>query len=165
MIKYKIKSIHNRSKSRKNWIHHSFWSISDVIKFLKKAGTRKFNIPYQGVEVTLKSLKNVLILNQNICQICKLPVTYAVLEKVHKDVKTYHFNYYTIHPETKKEILFNIDHIVPKSKGGNNLITNLQLTCELCNTQKGNKFSKWEYYWKKLKNFFINKFKIIWERF
>jgi len=157
MIKYKIKSIHQRSKGRQKWIVHSFWTLKEIKEFLKThqnvAGTiKKGTIQYQNIEIKLKSPKNLLFLNNHhSCKICKIPITYAVLEKVHPDIKTYHFNYYTIDSRSKKEILFNIDHIVPKSKGGSDLITNLQLTCELCNTEKGNKFSKFQHWWNKTK--------------
>jgi len=33
----------------------------------------------------------------------------------------------------------NIDHIIPKSKGGNYNLNNLQFTHRLCNRKKGNK--------------------------
>jgi hypothetical protein len=48
-------------------------------------------------------------------------------------------NLYGNHPE-KGEVMFNIDHIQPKSLGGSNSIDNMQIMCEICNTQKGNYF-------------------------
>lgn len=35
---------------------------------------------------------------------------------------------------------FTVDHIVPKSKGGSNELSNLRLTHERCNRVRGNKF-------------------------
>jgi 5-methylcytosine-specific restriction endonuclease McrA len=40
---------------------------------------------------------------------------------------------------SKKDIPLQIEHIVPKSRGGTNSVTNLTLACEKCNLKKGNK--------------------------
>ena len=37
-----------------------------------------------------------------------------------------------------EEVLFTKDHIIPKSKGGKNHISNYQTMCEPCNSEKGN---------------------------
>ncbi|KAF0248018.1 MAG: HNH endonuclease [bacterium] len=39
----------------------------------------------------------------------------------------------------KKDIALQIEHIIPKSRGGTNSVTNLTLACEKCNLKKGNK--------------------------
>lgn len=46
--------------------------------------------------------------------------------------------------------IFQIDHIIPRSKGGTNARTNLCVCCVSCNTSKGNK-GAWE--WMKEKGF------------
>jgi diadenosine tetraphosphate (Ap4A) HIT family hydrolase len=40
---------------------------------------------------------------------------------------------------TKKERPLDVDHIVPRSKGGKNVYENLQILCSKCNRSKGNK--------------------------
>ncbi len=39
----------------------------------------------------------------------------------------------------KRNLPLQIEHIVPKSRGGSNSVTNLTLACEKCNLKKGNK--------------------------
>lgn len=47
----------------------------------------------------------------------------------------YHFNLYAIQ-EDGSEILMTKDHIIPKSKGGSNHLSNLQPMCTTCNGAK-----------------------------
>ena len=41
--------------------------------------------------------------------------------------------------EYKPRILFEKDHIIPKSRGGSDELYNIQLLCSLCNRKKGNR--------------------------
>lgn len=43
---------------------------------------------------------------------------------------------------TKDLVLMTVDHIVPKSFGGNSSIENLRPMCETCNSKRGNHISK-----------------------
>ena len=49
--------------------------------------------------------------------------------------KRRHFNLYA-----EDGTLMTKDHIVPKSRGGQNLVSNMQTMCTTCNTAKGNDF-------------------------
>lgn len=40
---------------------------------------------------------------------------------------------------TDNLVHMNVDHVIPKSKGGNNHLSNLQPCCSQCNTRKGAK--------------------------
>lgn len=52
--------------------------------------------------------------------------------------KSFHLNLYAI-DENGKEVLMTKDHIIPKSKGGADDISNYQTMCERCNEAKGNR--------------------------
>lgn len=50
----------------------------------------------------------------------------------------YHFNLYAVDPDGT-EVLMTKDHIIPKSKGGKNVVSNYMTMCEPCNKEKRNK--------------------------
>lgn len=50
----------------------------------------------------------------------------------------YTFNLFAI--KDGKQVMFDIDHIKPVSKGGRNTKDNLRILCHDCNNNKANKF-------------------------
>lgn len=70
------------------------------------------------------------------CVCCGIEGKYFAKEKVACD-KSYHLNLYAI-DENGKEVLMTKDHILPKSKGGQDHVENYQPMCVRCNKAKGN---------------------------
>ena len=74
--------------------------------------------------------------NNLTCVGCGLEGEYFFKER-YKDSNSniWHLNLYGV--KNGKEILFTKDHIIPKSKGGLNTMSNLQTMCYGCNHEKG----------------------------
>jgi len=72
-----------------------------------------------------------------VCVACGLKGQYFVKEKTRKDYP-YHFNLYGI-DENNEEMMLTKDHVMPKSKGGSNHISNYQTMCKKCNGEKADK--------------------------
>lgn len=148
----RIKSIKHRNPSTQRYIRHSYWKVTEVLALLKKSKSKSlkyFSVPPGRVKTT--TTKNSLFLlnatkwsGQCRCDICGLVGQYFVLEKEAATTPSYHFNLYSLDPKTHQEIYFNIDHIRPKSKGGTNEMKNLQLTCQVCNSHKANRFTRYD---------------------
>lgn len=71
------------------------------------------------------------------CVVCGIEGKYFAKER-HLQDKTYHLNLYAV-DDNGDEILMTKDHIMPRSKGGIDDISNYQTMCKLCNEAKGNK--------------------------
>jgi 5-methylcytosine-specific restriction endonuclease McrA len=70
------------------------------------------------------------------CACCGIEGKYFAKEK-NINATAYHLNLYAI-DENGKEVLMTKDHIIPRSKGGKNHISNYQTMCVRCNVTKGN---------------------------
>lgn len=76
------------------------------------------------------------------CVKCGIKGKFFALEQ-HKFCKfsKFHFNLYGI-DRNGCEIMITKDHIIPKSKGGKNTLTNYQPLCTRCNQYKADKIEK-----------------------
>jgi 5-methylcytosine-specific restriction endonuclease McrA len=74
------------------------------------------------------------------CVCCGIEGRYFAKEKC-VNAKSYHLNLYAI-DENGEEVLMTKDHIIPRSKGGKNNISNYQTMCERCNVAKGNRLEQ-----------------------
>lgn len=71
----------------------------------------------------------IIFIHYGACAHCQLPIS-LISPRSHQKFDVYGFIGY-------KKILFTIDHIIPQSKGGTHLMTNLQALCSPCNNKKG----------------------------
>jgi hypothetical protein len=122
-----------------------YFKVSELFSLLKhKPGAKIMNTNLKGSKIKL-SWWNIYLNNYNKnnnvckCSICGTKATHVVLLKLLGSLD-YTLRFFTI--KNKKEMMFNIDHITPISKGGKDEIDNLQVTCVDCNELKSNKTSK-----------------------
>ena len=111
--------------------------ILDVDFVMKNAGLR---VPTKfGVLANCASWRIQAYAAKGVtCVECGLVGNMVAIEK-NKIQKTskYHLNLYHV-SENGTETMMTIDHIMPKSKGGSNDLSNLQTMCCYCNSAKGN---------------------------
>ena len=96
---------------------------------------------FDGILVKMDSLRyQTFKVSGCVCVSCGLKASHFGLEALKHDTKNggpYHFNLYGW--KDGKEMMFTKDHIHPKSKGGKDIIENMQTMCSECNCEKGNK--------------------------
>ncbi len=57
-----------------------------------------------------------------------------------------------------KLVMFNMDHVIPRSKGGKSVLSNLKTCCIICNQRKGNKMPKPKLTKNSLMNLYLHNF-------
>lgn len=157
---FKLKSIKNRATITCKYERKDYYRINTIINKLKKSkGKKSYFYMGDGIRVKTSTSKNTVFINnyekynECKCEICGMKAEYFALERL-PNADSYHFNLYAINPTTLQEVYFNIDHIKPKAKGGTNDVINKQLTCENCNTKKGDTYNKYKTFFNKILKLF-----------
>lgn len=112
----------------------------DILPFLKNSRGKNQYIELCGVQVKMTSQRYEVFKRSIVCCECGITGEYFAIEKTMPDHVTmnYHLNLYAI-DDDGEEVLMTKDHILPKSKGGEDILSNYQTMCQPCNTEKGNK--------------------------
>lgn len=72
------------------------------------------------------------------CKGCGVESSYFAVERhINGDTQGYHLNLYGV--VDGKEVMMTCDHVVARSKGGANDLTNTQTLCNTCNQKKADK--------------------------
>ena len=70
------------------------------------------------------------------CKLCGIPIEYVAITRQNGVSRkcNYSVKFFSYHKGSL--VLFNVDHIVPSSKGGLDITENKQTTCYACNAEK-----------------------------
>jgi len=126
-------------------IIHGLWFYDELRDFIGNPDIRKrkFATPNYGeLEVYVNSNRLQLLRQSPMCVSCYRIGRIWSLERPsyrkhsHHPYQVPHFNLYAV--ENGSWVLMTADHIIPKSRGGKNDLSNLQVMCENCNAKKGN---------------------------
>jgi hypothetical protein len=128
----------NRTKKKKKksqYVRKSIHTIDEVFSIM---GQGRITTP-EGEQINTDSMRYKTFKEKGLkCVTCGLVGQYFAKEKDSKeDQNVWHFNLYGINNDGE-EVLFTRDHIQPRSKGGLDILENLQTMCSICNCKKGN---------------------------
>lgn len=94
-------------------------------------------VQFDGDQIDMDSQRYQVFMKSCQCVTCGIEGQYFAKERL-PGSKRYHFNLYAIDAEGV-EVMITKDHIIPKSLGGLDTLSNYQTMCAPCNRAKGNK--------------------------
>jgi len=106
-----------------------------------KTRYEKLRYNFDGDEIKMSSQRLYVFKEKGCdCVTCGIKGAFFAKEKHSEYDRNYHFNLYAL-DEDGNEVLMTKDHIIPRSKGGLDVIENYQPMCTRCNEKKGNEES------------------------
>lgn len=110
-----------------------------VDELLNSIGPSQYYDLTPTIRIGLSSDRLQTFKSSPVCVKCGMKGQLFALEAHRKNYRStdLHFNLYGF-DTNKTEVLFTKDHIIPRSRGGNEELINLQTMCERCNCNKGN---------------------------
>ena len=122
---------------QKQYYHRKeMYPIKDILPLIDASkGDRKILLGGDMVRVSSLRLLTFKTVGCN-CVKCGIEGQFFRKERA-GNVQSYHLNLYAIN-SNGQEMLMTKDHIIPKSKGGKDTLSNLQTMCSLCNIEKDN---------------------------
>lgn len=123
-------------KDRKRLVHLGSFSPEDVFPFItQEESKREYVVGNKSYTVRMNSDRYHVFKANNQCVSCGLAGTKMMLDMNPSDASP-HFNLYA--EENGRLVLMTKDHVLPKSKGGQDAFENYVTCCSICNNLKGN---------------------------
>lgn len=125
-----------KMKDRKKLIHLGMFAPEDVFPFITLEDSKKEFVA-EGIsyQVRMNSDRYHVFKNNPLCVACGIQGKHMVLDMNPGDSSP-HFNFYA--EEYGRLVLMTKDHILAKSKGGEDILSNYATMCSVCNNLKAN---------------------------
>ena len=124
-----------RMKDRKRLIHIAEFDTDDVLPHITESDDkREYVVDGESYMVRMNSERYFVFQDNNCCVACGIEGTKMVLD-INPGDQSPHFNLYA--EESGRLVLMTKDHILPKSRGGQDSLDNYQTMCCICNNLKG----------------------------
>jgi 5-methylcytosine-specific restriction endonuclease McrA len=125
-----------KMKDRKRLIHLGDFSLDDVLPYItEEESKRDYHAKGKDYSVRMNSERYFVFKRNHKCVACGLEGSKMILD-INPGDQSPHFNLYA--EENGRLVLMTKDHVLAKSKGGNDELSNYCTCCCICNNLKGN---------------------------
>ena len=122
-------------RERKRVMHVASFDVDEILAHVTFEDKKKeFVVNGNSYSIKMSSDRYLVFKRNRMCVSCGLEGTKMILDLNPGDQNP-HFNLYG--EENGRLVLMTKDHIVPKAKGGQDVLDNYQTCCMLCNNLKG----------------------------
>lgn len=139
MVRIKNKHVTNPRYERKEK-HYSLDEVLSQTIFVDDYKKRPCLVDFDGEWINMGSHRyQCFAMYGTTCVDCGIEGQYFVMERQGGNFETcrYHFNLYAV-DDFGNEVLMTKDHVIPRSRGGKDILGNYQPMCSACNNKKGN---------------------------
>lgn len=124
-----------KMKERKKLVHLAAFDLDEVFPFITTdEKKREYAANGETHQVRMNSDRYFVFKNSKECVSCGLSGSKMILD-INPGDQSPHFNLYA--EENGRLVLMTKDHILAKSKGGKDELSNYQTMCSICNNLKG----------------------------
>jgi len=124
-----------RMKQRKRLVHLGEFAPDEVFPYVtEEESKRDYRVGEQVFQVRMNSDRYAVFKANRMCVACGLIGEKMVLD-INPGDQSPHFNLYGV--ENGRPVLMTKDHILAKSRGGTDELSNYQTCCSICNNLKG----------------------------
>lgn len=116
----------------------AFYSVKPILELVQPFAIINIHAGGKTHKVKLQSVRLQTFKKSNVCCCCGVVGSIFALqnERCEKSSTPYHLNLYGFTDDGL--ILMTKDHIIPKSKGGQDCLNNMRTMCAKCNVARGN---------------------------
>lgn len=122
---------------KRKYIRKSVHDVEEILPLIRTALGESAYATFGNTRVGIGSRRLQTYAHDGVtCRHCGMVAEFFAIEQ-HAGEQGWHLNIYGF--RGLNEVMMTSDHILPKSRGGSDLVVNRQCLCDTCNKKKGNK--------------------------
>lgn len=126
------------TRIKRNRQERGRYVAEDIIAYIRQhpRGVLEFEGDFGKIRIGIRP-RHLIFANDPRCCFCTMRIELVIVERnPNNPQEKWGIHFYGV--KNNELVLFTVDHVVPRSVGGEDHAKNYQSACEECNTKKGN---------------------------